>query len=172
MIVFWQKNVFQGTHFFLLKTFVTKFSIALFLLFITQVFVGESLSARVSHLQMRLNGSTEATNLKCSGICISTGTGSTSWHLSINRLPVQSVAELLRLLDIDATEEKNSLATVLSDVYNKNLIFSPGKLSVVFFSTVMWITEVMNLLKYSFKEYIHHWDWPVIACNCVIGINH
>lgn len=92
-----------------------------------QVFVGESLSARVSHLQMRLNGSTDNTNLKCSGICISTGTGSTSWHLSMNRLPVQSVAELLRLLDIDATEEKNSLATILSDMYNKNLIFPPGE---------------------------------------------
>ncbi|ERL90205.1 hypothetical protein D910_07559 [Dendroctonus ponderosae] len=88
------------------------------------VFVGETLSARVSHLQMRLNGSTENTNLKCSGICISTGTGSTSWHLSINRLPVQNVAELLRLIDIDPTEGKDSLATVLSDIYNKNLIFN------------------------------------------------
>lgn len=77
---------------------------------------------------MRLNGSTDTTNLKCSGICISTGTGSTSWHLSMNRLTVQSVAELLRLVDIDATEEKNSLANVLSDMYNKNLIFSPGQL--------------------------------------------
>ncbi|XP_048523389.1 NAD kinase 2, mitochondrial isoform X2 [Dendroctonus ponderosae] len=91
---------------------------------LNEVFVGETLSARVSHLQMRLNGSTENTNLKCSGICISTGTGSTSWHLSINRLPVQNVAELLRLIDIDPTEGKDSLATVLSDIYNKNLIFN------------------------------------------------
>lgn len=80
----------------------------------------------MSHLQIRLNGSSELTNVKCSGICIATGTGSTSWHLSINRLPVQSVAELLRLIDIDATEGKDSLATVLADIYNKNLIFPPG----------------------------------------------
>ncbi|KAG5889051.1 hypothetical protein JTB14_000961 [Gonioctena quinquepunctata] len=92
---------------------------------LNEVFIGESLSARVSNLQMRLNGSTENTNLKCSGICVSTGTGSTSWHLSINRLPVQSVAELLRLLDIEATEGKDSLATILADIYNKNLIFAP-----------------------------------------------
>lgn len=87
--------------------------------------MGEALSARVSHLQMRLDGSSRSTNIKCSGICVSTGTGSTSWHLSMNRLPVQSVAELLKLLDIDATEEKNSLATVLAEIYNKNLIFPP-----------------------------------------------
>lgn len=92
---------------------------------LNEVFVGETFSARVSHLQMRLNGSIEKTNLKCSGACVSTGTGSTSWHMSINRLPVQNVAELLRLLDIDPTEGKDSLATVLSDIYNKNLIFSP-----------------------------------------------
>lgn len=91
--------------------------------------MGESLSARVSHLQLRLNGSTEITNLKSSGICVCTGTGSTSWHLSINRLPVQNVAELLRLIDIEPTEGKDSLATVLSDIYNKNLVFSPGMYS-------------------------------------------
>lgn len=78
---------------------------------------------------MRLNGATDTTNLKCSGICISTGTGSTSWHLSMNRLTIQSVAELLRLLDIEATEGKNSLATLLSDMYNKNLRFQPGQFS-------------------------------------------
>lgn len=92
---------------------------------LNEVFMGESLSARVSHLQLRLNGSTEITNLKSSGICVCTGTGSTSWHLSINRLPVQNVAELLRLIDIEPTEGKDSLATVLSDIYNKNLVFSP-----------------------------------------------
>ncbi|KAJ8970749.1 hypothetical protein NQ317_016494 [Molorchus minor] len=92
---------------------------------LNEVFMGEKLAAKVSHLQMRLNGSTQMTNLKCSGICVSTGTGSTSWHLSINRLPAQSVAELLRLIDIDATEGKDSLATILSEIYNKNLIFPP-----------------------------------------------
>ncbi|XP_065167672.1 NAD kinase 2, mitochondrial-like isoform X2 [Atheta coriaria] len=92
---------------------------------LNEVFIGETLSARVSHLGMWLNGSDQQTNLKSSGICISTGTGSTSWNLSINRLPVQSVSELLRLLDIDATEGPESLATVLAKMYNNNLIFHP-----------------------------------------------
>lgn len=91
------------------------------------MFIGESLSARVSHLEMWLNGEENPFNIKCSGLCVSSGTGSTSWHLSINRLPTQSVAELLRLLDIEPTEDKDSLATVLADIYNKNLIFDPGK---------------------------------------------
>lgn len=104
--------------------------------------MGESLSARVSHLQLRLNGSTEITNLKCSGICVCTGTGSTSWHLSINRLPVQNVAELLRLIDIEPTEGKDSLATVLSDIYNKNLVFNPGEYSYyIILSKIYSVTE-------------------------------
>ena len=96
------------------------------------MFIGESLSARVSHLEMRLNDI--STNVKCSGLCVSTGTGSTSWHLSINRLPVQSVTELLRLLDVDATEDTHSLATLLADMYNKQLIFKAG-LYFTFFVT-------------------------------------
>lgn len=95
---------------------------------LNEVFIGESLSARVSHLQMRLNVSSEITNLKCSGLCVSTGTGSTSWHLSINRLPKQTVEELLRLMKCNSTESKEQLAASLSEVYNKNLIFEPGLL--------------------------------------------
>ncbi|XP_018332904.1 NAD kinase 2, mitochondrial [Agrilus planipennis] len=92
---------------------------------LNEVFIGESLAAKVSHLEMYLNDSEESTNLKSSGLCVCTGTGSTSWHMSINRIPVQTVAELLRLMDIEATEDKDSLATVLADIYNQNLLFNP-----------------------------------------------
>lgn len=92
---------------------------------LNEVFIGECLSARVSYLEMFLNNSDHSTNMKCSGLCVSTGTGSTSWHLSINRIPIQSVAELLRLMDIDASEDKESLATILADIYNKKLTFQP-----------------------------------------------
>ncbi|RZB39697.1 NAD kinase 2, mitochondrial [Asbolus verrucosus] len=90
---------------------------------LNEVFVGETISARVSHLQMRLNGSVEQTNMKCSGVCVCTGTGSTSWHLSINRLPTQSVAELLKLVDVKSSENRDELAAAIADRYNKNLIF-------------------------------------------------
>ncbi|CAG9829309.1 unnamed protein product [Diabrotica balteata] len=92
---------------------------------LNEVFMGETLSARVSHLKMRLNNSEQVTNLKCSGICISTGTGSTSWHLSINRISSQSIAEVLRLLSINPNSGKENLASTLADSYNKNLIFRP-----------------------------------------------
>lgn len=92
---------------------------------LNEVFIGEKLSARVSHLGMWLNDDEQRTNLKCSGICVCTGTGSTSWHLSINRIPVQSVADLLILLDMNPTSGKDSLATLLANMYNENLVFSP-----------------------------------------------
>ncbi|XP_057660932.1 NAD kinase 2, mitochondrial [Diorhabda carinulata] len=92
---------------------------------LNEVFMGETLSARVSHLQMRLNNTEQVTNVKCSGICVSTGTGSTSWHLSINRVSNQSIAEILRLLSINPDEDRDNLARTLANVYNKNLIFKP-----------------------------------------------
>ncbi|KAI4455127.1 atp-nad kinase [Holotrichia oblita] len=92
---------------------------------LNEVFIGETISAKVSHLNIWLNDELSHTSVKCSGLCVSTGTGSTSWHSSINRISVQTVGEILRLLDMNPTEDKNSLATILSDLYNKNLIFNP-----------------------------------------------
>ncbi|GJQ80672.1 hypothetical protein Trydic_g9256 [Trypoxylus dichotomus] len=92
---------------------------------LNEVFIGETVSAKVSHLDISLNDELQETSVKCSGLCVSTGTGSTSWHSSINRLSVQTVAELLRLLDMSPTEDENSLATVLADLYNKQLLFDP-----------------------------------------------
>ncbi|KAK9751239.1 ATP-NAD kinase N-terminal domain [Popillia japonica] len=92
---------------------------------LNEVFIGESISAKVSHLDIWLNDDPSHTSVKCSGLCVCTGTGSTSWYSSINRISVQTVGELLRLLDMNPTEDKNSLATILSDLYNKNLVFDP-----------------------------------------------
>lgn len=89
--------------------------------------MGETLSARVSHLEMTMNGSLGTTNMKCSGLCVCTGTGSTSWNMSINRLPSTTVAELLRLLNINTGIDKEAVAKEIASQYNKNLIFDPGK---------------------------------------------
>lgn len=50
----------------------------IFLVF--QVFIGETVSARVSHLHLRIDNAEHITKTKSSGLCVSTGTGSTSWH--------------------------------------------------------------------------------------------
>lgn len=47
---------------------------------LNEVFIGESLSARVSHLQLVIDHQHLVNKTKCSGLCVSTGTGSTSWH--------------------------------------------------------------------------------------------
>lgn len=46
---------------------------------LNEVFIGETLSARVSHLRLKVDDYKETTT-KCSGLCVTTGTGSTSWH--------------------------------------------------------------------------------------------
>lgn len=99
---------------------------------LNEVFIGESVSARVSSLEMWLNDDPTQTILKCSGLLLATGTGSTAWHRSINRIPVQIVAELLRLLDFECTEGKDSLATVLADIYNKKLVFDPSETQICY----------------------------------------
>jgi NAD kinase len=58
-------------------TFIINF---LRILFCLKVFIGEKLSARVSHLQIRVDNTEKITKTKSSGLCVSTGTGSTSWH--------------------------------------------------------------------------------------------
>lgn len=46
---------------------------------LNEVFIGETLAARVSYLHLKVDDYKE-TSTKCSGLCVSTGTGSTSWH--------------------------------------------------------------------------------------------
>ncbi len=65
---------------------------------LNEVFVGESLSSRVSYLEMKMDDDQVATKTRNSGLCISTGTGSTSWTFNINKLTHQAVKALLRIV--------------------------------------------------------------------------
>lgn len=87
--------------------------------------MGEALSARVSHLIMNIDSSKVTTSVKCSGLCVSTGTGSTSWNLSINRLPAQTVCDLLCLLKDASGVDNTHMAKELAAAYNRNLVFGP-----------------------------------------------
>ena len=55
---------------------------------LNEVFIGESLSSRVSYYELGTNGTTPV-KLKSSGVTICTGTGSTSWSFNINKLTHQ-----------------------------------------------------------------------------------
>ncbi|EFX80504.1 hypothetical protein DAPPUDRAFT_318645 [Daphnia pulex] len=95
---------------------------------LNEVFIGEALSARVSYYELAVDGS-ERTKVKSSGLCVSTGTGSTSWTFNINKLPHQSVSDLMQLiqeetrLPIDYKDQR--LIDRITAKFNNNLIFGP-----------------------------------------------
>jgi NAD+ kinase len=93
-----------------------------------QVFIGETLSARVSHLHIRPNTTQKITKTKSSGLCVSTGTGSTSWHTSINRLSKKNVEDLLGILKGNSGGLDGVDAEQISEEYNRRLVFQPGEI--------------------------------------------
>ena len=62
---------------------------------LNEVFLGESLSSRVSYLEVKFDNN-PVMKTRNSGLCISTGTGSTSWTFNISKLTHQSVETILK----------------------------------------------------------------------------
>ncbi|XP_053963091.1 NAD kinase 2, mitochondrial isoform X1 [Anastrepha ludens] len=116
---------------------------------LNEVFIGEQLSARVSHLQLVINHDDIDNKTKCSGLCVSTGTGSTSWHTSINRITSQQVEDLVRILPIPEPAEGKPIpafdADEIATQYNQNLRFAPDD----------------PRLCYSIREQICVGVWPI-----------
>ncbi|XP_014662053.1 PREDICTED: NAD kinase 2, mitochondrial-like [Priapulus caudatus] len=63
---------------------------------LNEVFLGESLSSRVSYYEVSVDN-WPSIKQKSSGLTVSTGTGSSSWHFNINRLTAQSAEQILRI---------------------------------------------------------------------------
>ncbi|XP_061381389.1 NAD kinase 2, mitochondrial [Danaus plexippus] len=116
------------------------------LLALNEVFIGESVTSRVSLLRLQIDNG-QWTHTKSSGLCVTTGTGSTSWHYSINCLRTHSVLELMQILNedfdvkMDTTLEK---AREVAERYNQKLMFPPDS----------------AYLAYSVREYITFEEWP------------
>lgn len=91
------------------------------------MFIGETLSARVSYLQMAIDGSDKFTKTKSSGLCVSTGTGSTSWLTSTNRLSVKNVKTLLEIIESKNGSLHNVNPSAVCKEYNDRLVFPPGQ---------------------------------------------
>ncbi|CAI9725129.1 NAD kinase 2, mitochondrial-like [Octopus vulgaris] len=97
------------------------------LLALNEVFMGESLSSRVSYYELSIDEAPKI-KLKSSGITVCTGTGSSSWHFHINHIPQQSVQEILKLAGKVAKCELNwSSDTVrkVTESFNQSLWFDP-----------------------------------------------
>ncbi|TPP61181.1 NAD kinase 2 mitochondrial, partial [Fasciola gigantica] len=63
---------------------------------LNEVFFGESLSAKVSHYDISIDGE-KYVRQKSSGVTCATGTGSSSWFYQINRLSTEVVADVLAI---------------------------------------------------------------------------
>ncbi|XP_045508294.1 NAD kinase 2, mitochondrial [Colias croceus] len=113
---------------------------------LNEVFIGESVTSRVSLLRLKIDNG-KWTHTKSSGLCVTTGTGSTSWHYSINCLRTHSVLELMKILQdeynisLDTSLEK---AREVTEKYNQKLMFPPDS----------------EQLAYSVREYITFEEWP------------
>ncbi|PSN42116.1 hypothetical protein C0J52_02968 [Blattella germanica] len=113
-------------------------SVILPVLALNEVFMGESLSSRVSYLGLSIDGGVY-TKVKSSGICVSTGSGSTSWHLSINRITEQSVSEVVKLLGCE-----DACVKEIADQFNRNLVFGHDE----------------NRMSYTVRDLISAGVWP------------
>ncbi|XP_045782495.1 NAD kinase 2, mitochondrial [Maniola jurtina] len=113
---------------------------------LNEVFIGESVTSRVSLLRLQIDNG-KWTHTKSSGLCVTTGTGSTSWHYSINCLRTHSVLELMKILGEDYNMKMETTlekAREVAEKYNQKLMFPADS----------------EYLAYSVREYITFEEWP------------
>lgn len=88
---------------------------------LNDVYIGEYMSALVSKLILSCDNNSKSQQVKCSGICVNTGSGSTAWYHSINQLSESKVAKILSLAGVKASD--NHIATI-AEKYNNSLQYS------------------------------------------------
>jgi len=96
---------------------------------LNEVFIGESLSSRVSYCEVGLNGD-PALKVKSSGMTICTGTGSTSWSFNINKLTPSCVESLMNIINeesgVQLASSDQELVKRVTDRFNDSLVFDPS----------------------------------------------
>ncbi|CAN8003821.1 unnamed protein product [Ixodes hexagonus] len=97
---------------------------------LNEVFVGESLSSRVSYYELSIDGSPRV-KLKSSGLTVCSGTGSTSWSFNINKVTPQCVQRILDIVSsetgVDIPGRSAQLIDRITTKFNNSLIFDPSK---------------------------------------------
>lgn len=102
---------------------------------LNEIFIGESLSSRVSYYEISIDGG-EKVKQKSSGVTICTGTGSSSWYFNINKLTRQCVEHLLQTVKeetsckLDITDPK--LVQTIINRFNNSLLFDPSELKMAY----------------------------------------
>ncbi|KHJ48685.1 hypothetical protein D918_00987 [Trichuris suis] len=108
--------------------FVPSFERLLPYLALNDVFIGESLSSRVSYYDLQVDDG-KFTKQKSSGLTVCTGTGSTSWYFNINKLTDMCLKDLLKLVSdefhVQIPYEDESVVQKICKRFNDKLVFSP-----------------------------------------------
>jgi len=91
------------------------------MLALNEVFIGDKMPGRTSELECRFDGNSPI-KIKSSGLCISTGTGSSAWSYSLNKISIDEVRRILNLNKCSASEQE---CIELVNEYNKSLVYSP-----------------------------------------------
>lgn len=96
------------------------------ILALNELYIGESLSSRVSYLEIKVDNDPEFKS-RNSGLCISTGTGSTSWTFNINKLTHHAVETLIKII-FETTRfplnwKDSKLVETVTENFNNQLVF-------------------------------------------------
>ncbi|XP_072173023.1 NAD kinase 2, mitochondrial-like [Diadema setosum] len=94
---------------------------------LNEIFIGESLSSRMSYYEMSVDDGPPEKQ-KSSGVTVSTGTGSSSWSFNINKLSTQSVRDILRIVNEETGTKiamEESTVETIADRFNTSLLFDP-----------------------------------------------
>jgi NAD+ kinase len=82
------------------------------------------LSARISTLHVKIDDKAFE-KVKSSGLCVTTGTGSTSWYIAINSMKPQIVKDILSMANCESTLSAEEIKELCYD-YNTRLEYSAG----------------------------------------------
>lgn len=98
---------------------------------LNEVFVGETLSARVSYYELSIDNN-RLTKMKSSGLTVCTGTGSTSWYFNINKLTehqLKSIAAIINKVTKTTAipTNDNELIGEITKQFNETLTFSASE---------------------------------------------
>ncbi|GAB6026087.1 hypothetical protein CHUAL_012290 [Chamberlinius hualienensis] len=96
---------------------------------LNEVFIGESLSSRVSYYELKINeGKFE--KQRSSGVTVCTGTGSSSWSFNINKLTPHCVKHMLRIVkeetNFQINDDDSALVSRVMNKFNDSLLFDPS----------------------------------------------
>ncbi|XP_011874939.1 PREDICTED: NAD kinase 2, mitochondrial [Vollenhovia emeryi] len=113
---------------------------------LNEVFMGETLSARTSSLLIKFDEDKEYKKVKGSGLCVSTGTGSTSWYKSIHSLNHQTVRDILSFVDTKRQFTNDEINTICS-TFNSSLRFDAEDSKLCYSIRDMIVTDAVPVPK-------------------------